>query len=92
MKVKNIVPNDAAKEVVWLKNFITDLDVIPILSNSITLLWDNNGMIAQAKEPRSHKKSNHILWCFHLIKEIIARGNVVVKRVPLIKNIIDPLT
>ena len=53
---------------------------------------DNNGEIAQAKEPRSHQKSKHILRRFHLIKEIIAIKDVVMERVPSTDNIIDPLT
>ena len=30
--------------------------------------------------------------CFHLIREIVAKGDVVVERVSLIDNIRDPLT
>ena len=50
------------------------------------------GAIAQAKEPRSHQKSKHILRRFHLIREIVARGDVVVERVSSTDNIADPLT
>ena len=87
-----IATSDAAKEAVWLKKFITDLGVIPTISNPIPLLCDNNGSIAQAKEPRSHQKSKHILRRFHLIREIVARGDVVVERIPSTDNLVDPLT
>ena len=56
------------------------------------MLCENNGAIAQANEPRSHKNLNHILMLFHLIREIIARGDVVVKRVLSTKNIANALT
>ena len=49
-----ITVSDAAKEAVWLKRFITGLGVVPTISDPIPLLCDNNGAIAQAKEPRSH--------------------------------------
>ena len=75
-----------------MKKFITDLGVVPMISNPIPILCDNNGAIAQAKEPRSHQNSKHILRRFHLIREIIARGDVVVERVLLIDNVADPLT
>ena len=63
-----------------------------MISNPIPLLCDNNSAIAQAKEPRSHQKSKHILRRFHLIREIVARGDVVVERVPSTNNVADPLT
>jgi hypothetical protein len=87
-----IAAAEAAKEAVWMKKFIGDLGVVESISGPVPLLCDNNGAIAQAKEPRSHQKSKHILRRFHLIREIIARGDVVVERVPSADNIADPLT
>ena len=87
-----IAASDAAKEAVWLKKFITDLSVVPTISYPIPLLCENNSAIAQAKEPRSHQKSKHILRRFHLIKEIVTRGDVVVERIPSTDNLADPLT
>ena len=87
-----IVTSDATKEVVWLKKFITDLGIISITSDPNLLLCDKNGAIAQSKELRSHQKSKHILRHFHLIREIIVRGNVVVERVQSPDNVVDPLT
>ena len=75
-----------------MKKFITDLGVIPTISAPIPLLCDDNGAIAQAKEPRSHQKSKHILRRFHLIREIVARGDIVVERVHPTDNVTDPLT
>ena len=53
---------------------------------------DNNGAIAQAKESRSHQRSKHILRRFHLIREIIERGDVKICRVHTDDNVADPLT
>ena len=53
---------------------------------------DNNGAIAQAKEPRSHQRSKQILGRFHLIHEIIKRGDVKICRVHTDDNVVDPLT
>ena len=87
-----IAASDAAKEAVWLKKFIGELGVVPSIANPIALYCDNNGAIAQAKEPRSHQRSKHILRRFHLIREIIERGDVKICRVPTDDNIADPLT
>ena len=53
---------------------------------------DNNGAIAQAKEPRSHQRSKHVLRRYHLIREIIHRGDVKIEKVSTDDNIADPLT
>ena len=55
IEAEYIAASDAAKEPVWIKKFITDLDVVPSITNHVDVYYDNNGAIAQAKEPRSHQ-------------------------------------
>jgi len=83
-----IVALSAAKEAVW----INKLGIVPSIVDPIGLYYDNNGVIAQAKEPRSHQRSKHILRRYHLIREIIDRGDVKICKVPTLDNIVDPLT
>lgn len=87
-----IAASEAAKEAVWMKKFIEELGVVPSIANPVDLYCDNNGAIAQAKEPRSHQRSKHILRRFHLIREIIARGDIKICRVDSDDNVADPLT
>ena len=87
-----IVASEAAKEAVWIKKFIAGLGVIPSILDPVNLYYDNNRAIAQAKEPRSHQRSKHILRRYHLIREIIERGDVKICRVPTNDNVTDPLT
>ena len=68
-----IAASEAANEAVWMKKFITELNVILEIENPVPLYYDNTRVVAQAKEPRSHLKSKHILRCFHLVHEIIER-------------------
>ena len=44
--------SEAAQEAIWVKEFITDLGVIPNALGPMTLFCDNIGAIALAKEPR----------------------------------------
>ena len=76
-----IFASEAAKEPVWIKKFVTELGVVPSVLNPVELFCDNNGAIAQAKEPRSHQKSKQILRRYHLIREIIERGDVKISKV-----------
>ena len=52
--------SEAAHEAIWVKEFITDLGVVPSALNPMTLFCDNTGAIALAKEPRFHKRTGHI--------------------------------
>ena len=67
MDVEYIAASEAAKEVVWLKNFLMDLEVVPTAQSTITLYCDNSGAVANTKEPRSHKRGKHIERKYHLI-------------------------
>ena len=51
-----IAASKAAKDAVWIRKFITGLGVVPSILDLIEHHCDNNGAIAQAKEPRSHQK------------------------------------
>ena len=78
MEAEYIIASEAAKEAIWLKNFLIDLGVVPSAQSAITLYCDNSGVVANAKEPRSHKTGKHIERKYHLIYEIVSRGNAVV--------------
>ena len=92
MEAEYIALSDAAKEAVWIKKFITELGVVPTIVDPIDIYCDNNGAIAQAREPRSHQKSRHILRRFHLIREIVERKDVQISKVHTDDNLADPLT
>jgi hypothetical protein len=62
---------EATKEVVWIRNFVSELGVVPSASSPMDLYYDNSGAIVQAKEPRAHKRVKHVLRRYHLIREII---------------------
>jgi hypothetical protein len=83
---------DAAKEAVWIKKIISELGVVPSASSPVDLYCDNSRDIVLAKEPRSHKKSKHILRKYHLIRHFVERGDVKVSKVNTDSNVADPLT
>jgi hypothetical protein len=76
MKAEYIAASEAGKEAVWIRNFVSELDVVPSASSPMDLYCNNSGAIAQVKEPRAYKKVKHVLPCYHLIREIIDRGDV----------------
>ena len=87
-----VAASEAAKEAVWPKKFLLDLQVIASADQPITLYCDNSGVVAQSKEPRYHKKHKHIERKYHLIRDIIERGDTVVTKIALEENLADPFT
>ena len=58
----------------------------------ITLFCENSGAVAQSKDPRNHKKGKHIERKYHIIWDIVARGDVVVAKIDSANNLVDPFT
>ena len=92
MEVEYMAASEAAKEAVWLRNFLLDLGVVPSMQLPIKLYCDNSGAIANSKEPRTHKKGKHIERKYHLIRDIVQRGDVVVTKIASVDNLTDPFT
>ena len=92
MEAEYIAASKAAKEAVWLKNFLMDLEVVLFEWPAITLYCDNSGAVANSKEPRSHKRGKHIERKYHRIREIVNRGDVVVRQIASEDNLADPFT
>ena len=87
-----VVATEAAKKAVWLKNFLMDLQMIPSADRPITLYCDNSGVVAQSKELRYHKKQKHIERKYHLIRDIIERGDTLVTKIESEENLAYPFT
>ena len=67
MEAEYVATTEAAKEAVWLRKFLRDLEVILDIERPIVLYCDNSGPVANSNEPRSHKHSKHIERKYHLI-------------------------
>ena len=67
-----------------------ELEVVPSIESPITIYCNNNGAIVQAVEPRAHQRTKHIERKFHLIHDIVNRGDVVMTKIALAENIANP--
>ncbi|KAA0053519.1 retrovirus-related pol polyprotein from transposon tnt 1-94 [Cucumis melo var. makuwa] len=92
MEAEYVAACEAAKEVVWLKKFLTDLEVVSNMHMPITLYCDNSSAVTNSREPRSHKCGKHIERKYHFIREIVHRGDVIVTKISSEKNMVDPFT
>ena len=58
----------------------------------ITPYCDNSGAVVQSKEPRNHRKGKHVKRKYHLIRDIVQRGDVTITKIATTDNLIDPFT
>ena len=64
--------------------------MVPSATNPLVLYYDNNGAIAQSKEPRNHKSQNHIERKHHIIRDIVQRGEIKVTKIVIENNVTNP--
>jgi hypothetical protein len=58
MEAEYITTSEAAKEAVWIRNFVSELSIVSSVSSPTDLYCDNSGAIVQAKEPRHTRGPN----------------------------------
>ena len=75
-----------------MKEFISDLGVIPSASGPMKIFCDNTKAIALAKEYRSHKRTKHIKRRSNSIREKGKDGDIEICKIYTDLNIADPLT
>ena len=92
MEAEYVAACEAAKEAVWLRQFLIDLEVVPSANKQITIYCDNSGAVANSKEPRSHKRGKHIERKYHPLREIVQRGDVTITKIASAENLADPFT
>ena len=71
-----IADSEAANEGFWMKEFISDLHVIPSASGPRKIFCDKTGAIALAKESRFHKRTKHIKRRFNSIRDLVQVGDI----------------
>ncbi len=80
----------ATQEIVWLRRLLTDLKVLP--DGPTTLMGDNQGAIAIAKNPVAHARTKHIDIRYHYIREAVQEGMIELCYCPTNEMVADLLT
>ena len=86
-----IAASEAPNEGVWMKEFISDLGVIPSASGPMKIFCDNTGTIALAKESIFHKRTKHIKRRFNSIRDQVQVGDIDICKIHKDLNVADPL-
>jgi len=91
MEAKYIACCLAAQEAIWLRNFLKDLNLTLRVDDPVEIWCDNTVAIQYAKDPKFHKKANHIKRCYHFVRDVTKLKEVFVKFLSTNKMIADPL-
>jgi len=83
---------EAAKEAVWIRNFINDLRIPGLYVKSVPLYIDCNSALRLTHNPEFHSKSKHIDVKHHFIREKVDEGTISTERVNTKDNLADILT
>ena len=59
MEAEYIAASEAAKEGVWLREFLVSLKVVESASQPVTIFCDNMAAIKVSKDPKFHSKKTH---------------------------------
>ena len=87
MGTEYVVAYEVANEAAWLKKVLSDLGVVRMEQVLITLFCDNSGAVTQSKDPWNHKKGKHIERKYHIIRDIVGRGDIVVAKIDSANNL-----
>ncbi|OQE56069.1 hypothetical protein PENNAL_c0424G01157, partial [Penicillium nalgiovense] len=88
----------AVQEAKWLILLLTELRMhetqhgIPLLDKPVTILADNTGAIALAKNPEYHARTKHIAVRYHFLRQEIQAGSICFKYIPTKEQAADGFT
>ena len=84
-----MIVTEACKEVLWLKGLFGELSDQLQIS---TLFFDSQTAIFLTKDQMFHERTKHIDVRYHFVREIIARGDIIVSKVETQDNPVDMMT
>jgi hypothetical protein len=92
MDAEYIAAAEAAKEAVWIRNFINDLRIPGVHIDTVPLYIDNNSALKLTRNPEFHSRSKHIDVKHHFIREKVDEGVINTQRVETRDNLADVFT
>ena len=82
----------ASNQAIWLRNFVTGLQIMETIQSPLKIYCDNNSAVLYSNNNRSSTKSKHIGIKFLAVKERVQNGLIDIEHIGTDQNIADPLT
>ena len=74
---------------IWLRNFISALEVVHSISRSLKLFCDNSTVVSFSRNTRSTSHSKHLDVKFFLVKEKVAESLISIEHKPTTSMLAD---
>ena len=85
-EAKYMALTEAIKEALWLLGLVRELKID---QEQIVVFCDNHGAIQLSKNQVFHERTKHIDIKLHFIREIVAKGSILLKKVSTEENPVD---
>ena len=82
----------AVLEAIWLRRFFQHLEVMALANEAVKIYSDSMTTLTYAKDPKYHGRIKHINIRFHYIRDVVARGKLILQHISTSKMVVDPLT
>ena len=83
---------EACCHAIWMRNFISTLEVVDSISKLLKLFCDNSAIVAFSKNTRSTSRSKHIDVKFYFVKEKVAESLIDIEHMSTKGMLAHPLT
>ncbi|GJW05481.1 retrotransposon protein, putative, ty1-copia subclass [Tanacetum coccineum] len=87
-----IAASKAGMEAVWIRKFISRLDIVPTINEPIKMFCDNSVALHFANEPGVQRGARHYHRKYHYVRECINLGELKFLKLHTDDNLADPFT
>ena len=92
MAAEFIACYEASNHGIWLRNFVTGLQIVAGVERPLKLFCDNKSAVMYSNNNRSNTKSKHVDIKFLVVKERVQNGQISIEHIGTDSMVADPLT
>ncbi|RVW43546.1 Retrovirus-related Pol polyprotein from transposon TNT 1-94 [Vitis vinifera] len=82
----------ASSQAVWLRNLISELQVVDSIFRPIVIYCDNNAAVFYSKNNKISTGSKHMEIKYLTVKDLVKKGDIVIEHIRTMSMLADPLT
>lgn len=87
-----IVMSLASKDILWIKRFTRCIPFVDMHKGPITLHYDDQAAVHNARNKRMSSYSKHIGMRYNHVRSVVKKGKVSLEYLPTNQMLADPLT
>ena len=92
MEVEYVACYEATCQAIWLRNFISALEIVHSISRPLKLFCDNSTTVSFSRNTMNTSRSKHNDVKLFIVKDKVSKSLISVEHAPTISMLVDPLT